>query len=295
MHVPSAAMSASTFSIVACDLERREWGVAVASRFLAIGALSAWAEPEVGAIATQSWIKASYGADGLRLLADGASATEALEQLVANDDGREQRQVGIVDAEGRTAAYTGSACVGWAGDRCGPSYAAQGNMLVSGETLDALVAVFEQDEAAPLAEHLLASLAAAQAAGGDRRGQQAAALRVVRRGGGYGGADALVDLRVDDHAEPVQELHRLFDLHQLYFGSTPDDEWLAVYDDLIAELRSRLDRLGYASGDLATDLEAWAGVENLEERVRGAERLDPVVLTELRKHDQKEKRSGQRT
>jgi uncharacterized Ntn-hydrolase superfamily protein len=295
VHGPSAAIPASTFSIVACDLERREWGVAVASRFLAIGALSAWAEPEVGAIATQSWIKASYGAEGLRLLAQGTSAPEALERLLATDDGREQRQVGIVDRDGRTAAYTGGECVGWAGDRCGTSYAAQGNMLASADALRLLADTFEKTESRPLAERLLASLAAAQAAGGDRRGQQAAALRVVRRGGGYGGADALVDLRVDDHAEPVQELHRLFDLHQLYFGSTPDDEWLEVDSDLSAEVRRRLDRLGYASGDLGADLEAWAGVENLEERVRGAERLDPVVLTELRKHEEREKPSGQRT
>jgi uncharacterized Ntn-hydrolase superfamily protein len=278
---------ASTFSIVACDLDRREWGVAVASRFLAIGALSAWAEPEVGAVATQSFIKASYGAEGLRLLAQGESAPDALARLLADDDGRDRRQVGIVDREGRTAAYTGSECVEWAGDRRGPSYAAQGNMLVSGDTLAALAETFEGDGAAPLAGRLLGALAAGQAAGGDRRGQQAAALRVVRRGGGYGGADVLVDLRVDDHAEPVRELQRLFDLHRLYFGSTPDEEWLPVDGALERELRARLDRLGYASGDLATDLEAWAGVENLEERVRGAARLDPVVLEEIRKHDER--------
>jgi uncharacterized Ntn-hydrolase superfamily protein len=288
-------MPASTFSIAACDLERREWGVAVASRFLAIGALSAWAQPEVGAVATQSWIKASYGADGLRLLAEGASAPEALERLVADDDDREQRQVGIVDREGRTATYTGSGCVDWAGDRRGPGYAAQGNMLVSGETLSALAETFEADSAAPLAERLLAALAAGQAAGGDRRGRQAAALRVVRQGGGYGGADVLVDLRVDDHAEPVRELQRLFGLHQLYFGSTPEDEWLTVDGELERELRARLDARGYRSGDLAADLETWAGVENLEERVKGAGRIDPVVLAELRKHEDRERLSGQRT
>jgi uncharacterized Ntn-hydrolase superfamily protein len=280
-------MPACTFSIVACDLERREWGVAVASRFLAIGALSAWAEPGVGAVATQSFIKASYGADGLRLLAEGKPAAEALARLMAQDDGREQRQVGIVDSKGHTATHTGSECVGWAGDRSGPCYSAQGNMLVSAETLGALADAFEEHGSAPLAERLLAALGAGQAAGGDRRGQQAAALRVVRRGGGYGGADALVDLRVDDHAEPVRELQRLFDLHQLYFGSTPDHEWLTVDDDLERELRSCLDRLGYGSGDLAADLEAWAGVENLEERVRGAARLDPVVLAEIRKREER--------
>jgi uncharacterized Ntn-hydrolase superfamily protein len=275
-------MLACTYSLVACDLERGEWGVAVASKFLAVGALCAWAEPELGAIATQSWIKASYGPDGLRLLEHGASAPEALEQLLAADEGRDQRQVGIVDAEGRTAVHTGKACMGWAGDRHGPHYAAQGNLLVSADTLAALATAFEESATAPLAERLIAALVAAQGAGGDRRGQQAATVRVVRRGAGYGGADIVVDLRVDDHAEPIAELQRLYGLHQLYFGSTPGDEWLSVDAELEVELRRRLDRLGYTSGDLGADLDAWAGVENLEERVRGVDRVDPVVLARLR-------------
>lgn len=280
-------MLASTFSLAACDLDRREWGVAVASRFLAVGALSAWAEPEA-AVATQSWIKASYGPDGLALLATGASAGETLERLLADDDGREQRQVGIVDREGRTAAYTGSACLDWAGQRKGRGYTAQGNMLLSGETLAALAETFESIAPAPLAERLIAALAAGQAAGGDRRGRQAAALRVAQRGGGYLGANVAVDLRVDDHPAPVEELQRLYGLHQLYFGSTPESEWLPVDAELEAELRERLERLGYGSGDLLGDLETWAGVENLEERVRGVERLDPVVLAELRRHKERE-------
>jgi uncharacterized Ntn-hydrolase superfamily protein len=279
---------ASTFSLAACDAERGEWGVAVASRFLAVGALSAWAEPEVGAIATQSWIKASYGRDGLRLLARGASAPEALQRLLAQDDGREQRQVGIVDGRGRTASYTGSACLGWAGDRTGASYAAQGNMLFSPATLAALAEAFEASPGSPLAQRLLAALRAGQDAGGDRRGQQAAALRVVRREGGYLGADIVVDLRVDDHARPIDELARLYGLHQLYFGSTPLEEWLVVDRALQGELRERLARLGYTSGDLGADLDTWAGVENLEERVRGIERIDPVVLGELRRQDETE-------
>jgi uncharacterized Ntn-hydrolase superfamily protein len=273
----------STFSIVACDLDREEWGVAVASRFLAIGALSAWAEPEVGAVATQSWIKASYGVDGLRLLGQGMSAPEALRRLLDEDDGRDQRQVAILDGEGRTASHTGSACLDWAGDRRGPLYAAQGNMLVSAAALAALADTFESQASDPLADRLIASLAAAQAAGGDRRGQQAAALRVVKKGAGYLGADIVADLRVDDHPEPVEELKRLYELHQLYFGATPDEEWVRVDSELATELRSRLDRLGYARGDLLADLDTWAGVENLEERVRGVEELDPVVLEQLRK------------
>jgi uncharacterized Ntn-hydrolase superfamily protein len=276
---------ASTFSIAACDLERREWGVAVASRFLAVGALSAWAQPEVGAVATQSWIKASHGADGLRLLAEGMRAPAALERLLAGDDGREQRQVGIVDGEGRTAVHTGAECLAWAGDRRGPCYTAQGNLLVSAETVSALGDAFESSDAEPLADRLLAALTAGQAAGGDRRGQQGAAVRVVSRGAGYLGADTLVDLRVDDHPAPVDELQRLYGLHQLYFGTTPDDQWLPVDDALEAELRSRLDGLGYATGDLTADLDTWAGVENLEERVRGVRRLDPVVLDHLRRQE----------
>ena len=275
-----------TYSIVACDLERREWGVAVASKFLAIGALSAWAEPEVGAVATQSWIRAAYGPEGLRLLARGASAAEALHRLLADDERCEQRQVGIVDRSGETASHTGTQCLEWAGDRRGLGYAAQGNMLVSGETLDALADTFEAAGPGSLTERLLAAMAAGQAAGGDRRGQQAAAIRVVRRGAGYGGADILVDLRVDDNETPIAELRRLYTLHQLYFAATPDKQWVPLAADLEGELRARLDRLGYSSGDLAADLGTWAGVENLEERVRGVASLDPVVLTELRKRDE---------
>jgi uncharacterized Ntn-hydrolase superfamily protein len=280
-----------TYSIVACDLERREWGVAVASKFLAIGALSAWAEPEVGAVATQSWIRAAYGPDGLRLLAGGVSAADALHRLLAGDELREQRQVGIVDRFGGVATHTGAQCLDWAGDRQGPAYAAQGNMLVSAETLDALADTFEGVEPGPLAERLLTAMDAGQRAGGDRRGQQAAAIRVMRRGAGYGGADILVDLRVDDHEAPVTELRRLYALHELYFGATPEEQWLPLDAELEAELRARLDRLGYSSGDLAADLGTWAGVENLEERVRGAASLDPVVLTELRKRDEREHRA----
>jgi uncharacterized Ntn-hydrolase superfamily protein len=283
-------MLATTFSLAACDLERGEWGVAVASRFLAVGALCAWAQAEAGAIATQSWIKASYGPNGLALLAGGASADEALRRLLADDDGREQRQVGIVDRQGRTATYTGAACLDWAGEHSGPNYTAQGNMLVSAETLTALAESFESNAPAPLAERLVAALAAAQAAGGDRRGQQAAALKVARRDGGYLGWEVAVDLRVDDHPAPVDELQRLYALHQLYFGSTPESEWLPVDAGLEAELRARLRCSGHASGDLRADLETWAGVENLEERVRGVERIDPVVLAELRRHDEREGR-----
>jgi uncharacterized Ntn-hydrolase superfamily protein len=272
----------STFSIAGCDLERGQWGVAVASKFLAVGSLVAWAEPGVGAIATQAAAKVSYGPDGLALLRQGASAGEVIARLTAADEGREQRQLGVVDSRGEAASFTGSGCLEWAGGRTGSGYAAQGNILVSQAPVDALARTFELRDELSLAERLLAALAAGQAAGGDRRGQQSAALLVVEREAGYDGCDVLVDLRVDDHEAPLAELGRLYTLHRLYFERTPAEEWLEVDRALAAEIRARLDRLGYAGGDLQRDFETWAGVENLEERVDGIERIDPVVLAELR-------------
>lgn len=276
-------MRPSTFSIAACDLERGEWGVAVASRFLAIGALSPYAEPGVGAIATQAWINASWGAAGLAALRRGGSAAEVAGQLVEGDDGRALRQLGIVDAQGRAAAYTGDGCLDWAGHRTGDGYAAQGNTLVSAATLDALAETFEEGHGRPLADRLMAAMHAAQGAGGDRRGQQSAALRVVKEGAGYGGADVLVDLRADDHPEPLAEIDRLRELHELYFGQTPRSQWQAVDATLTEEIRDHLARHGHATGDLALDLDRWAGTENLEERIDGLERIDPVVLDQLRR------------
>ena len=277
-------MALSTYSIVACDLEAREWGVAVESKFLAVGSVVPWAEPEVGAVATQAWANVRYGPDGLALLREGCSAEETVVRLVEADEGRDHRQVGVVDREGRAASHTGSACLEWAGGRTGAGYAAQGNILVSADTVDALARTFEATAERPLAERLLACLQAAQRAGGDRRGQQSAALLVTRPGGGYGGmTDVAVDLRVDDHPNPIDELERLYGLHQLYFGTTPDEEWLDVDEQLERELRERLDRLGYRDERLEEAFTAWVGVENLEDRVRGVERLDPVVLEQLRR------------
>jgi uncharacterized Ntn-hydrolase superfamily protein len=268
----------ATYSIAACDLTERQWGVAVQSKFLAAASLVSWAEPDVGAIATQAYANPRYGPEGLALLREGRSAQEVVEQLTAADDGRAQRQVGVVDRRGESSTYTGSECHEWAGGRTGPCYAAQGNILVSHETVDALAATFEKTPGRPLAERLLDCLAAAQAAGGDRRGQQAAGLLVVKREGGYAKlSDVVVDLRVDDHPQPIEELTRIYGLHQAIFGSTPKEEWIPVDETLRAELGKRLARLGY------TRLEDWAGVENLEERVEGDEAIDPVVLEELRR------------
>jgi uncharacterized Ntn-hydrolase superfamily protein len=273
----------STYSIVACDLEAREWGVAVQSKFLAVGAAVPAAEPEVGALATQAWANLAYRPDGLSLLRQGYSADDVVRTLVGGDDGREHRQLGVVDAHGRAASYTGAGCHDWAGGTTGPGYAAQGNILVSAATVEALASTFEGSTGEPLAERLLRCLAAAEAAGGDRRGRQAAALLVVRKDGGYGGtSDVAVDLRVDDHPQPVEELERIFRIHDLLFGSTPDEEWLDVDAELAAELSERLGALGYREPELADALAAWAGTENLEERVSGADRIDPVVLAQLR-------------
>lgn len=272
----------ATYSLVACDPDAREWGVAAQSKFPAVGAVVPWAEPEVGAVATQAMANVSYGPRGLALLRKGRRAADVIEQLTEADNGRRDRQVGIVDAAGRAATYTGADCLDWAGGVIGNGYAAQGNILVSEETVAALARTFEATVGRPLAVRLLESLSAAQLAGGDRRGQQSAALYVVKRDSGYGASsDVLVDLRVDDHPAPIEELWRLWRIHDLLFGQTPEEDWLEVDRDLASELRERLAGLGYG-GNLEEALLTWAGVENLEERVRGADRIDPVVLAQLR-------------
>jgi uncharacterized Ntn-hydrolase superfamily protein len=272
----------ATYSIAACDLEAGQWGVATQSKFLAVGSVVPWAEPHVGAIATQAYANPRYGPEGLALLGAGASAEETVAKLTAADEGRDHRQVGVVDAKGGSATFTGAECYEWAGGLNGPCYAAQGNILVGAATVQALASTFEATAGRPLSERLLECLAAAQEAGGDRRGQQSAALLVVEREGGYAHlSDVLVDLRVDDHERPVGELQRIYRLHDLLFGRTPREQWLDVDADLSAELIERLTRLGY-DGSLEHAFASWAGAENLEQRVEGVERIDPVVLRELR-------------
>ena len=267
----------STYSICACDREAQQWGVAVQSKFLAVGSVVPWAEPLVGAVATQAWANPRYGPDGLALLREGLPAEEIVRRLTEADHDRGRRQLGVVDAQGRGATYTGAECMEWAGGLVGPCYAAQGNILVSSETVDALAETFQSSDGRPLAERLLDCLDAAQTAGGDRRGQQSASLLVVGPEQGYGGlSDTLLDLRVDDHERPLEELRRLFVVHDELFGKTPREDWIAVDDALRTEIRERLARLGFER------LEDWAGVENLEERVEGDAAVDPVVLGRLR-------------
>ncbi len=272
----------ATYSIAACDLDAGQWGVATQSKFLGVGSVVPWAEPGMGAVATQAWANPRYGPDGLALLREGLSAEQVVERLTAADEGRDHRQLGVVDGEGRGASFTGSECLDWAGGRTGPCYAAQGNILVSAATVDAIAETFEAGKGR-LAERLIDCLDAAQAAGGDSRGQQSAALLVVERDGGYAGlSDSVVDLRVDEHPRPLEELRRIYVMHQAIFGKTPPDEWLDVDGELAAELAERLARLGY-EGELGEAFFRWAANENLEERVDGVKRVDPVVLEELRR------------
>jgi uncharacterized Ntn-hydrolase superfamily protein len=271
-----------TYSIAACDLDAGQWGVATQSKFLAVGSVVPWAEPHVGAVATQAYANPRYGPDGLRLLREGRSAREVADGLTAGDDGRDHRQLGVVDAKGGSATFTGDECMDWAGGIAGEGFAAQGNILVSEATVTALADTFAANAGRPLADRLIDCLAAAQAAGGDRRGQQSAALLVVERDGGYAGlSDTLVDLRVDDHPDPIGELARLHRIHHALFGATPRADWLPVDAALADELREHLARLGY-EGELESAFARWAGTENLEERVEGIDQIDPVVLEELR-------------
>jgi uncharacterized Ntn-hydrolase superfamily protein len=282
----------ATFSIVAADVARGELGIAVASKFLACGAVVPWASAGAGAVATQSYSNTAYGPDGIRMMREGLSAEQTLARLLADDSDRALRQVGIVDARGGSAAHTGTACHGWAGHQIGPGFTAQGNILVGEETVQAMSASF-QSSTGLLSDRLVAALAAGEAAGGDRRGRQASAVYVVRANAGYGGKnDVLVDLRVDDHAGPVAELRRLLDLQHLYFGSSPQSEKLAIDGALLAELCDMMRRLDYLQGSktsvwdeaTAKALDAFTSTENLEERIDLAARtIDAPALAYLRK------------
>jgi uncharacterized Ntn-hydrolase superfamily protein len=270
-----------TFSIVARDEDGAHWGVAVASKFLAVGAAVPAATAGLGAIATQAWANLAYRPDGLGLLSEGRSASAVVETLVAADERAEHRQLGVVDAAGDSAAHTGAECSDWAGHRTGPGYAIQGNILTGPEVLEAAERALLASTG-PLARRLLAALDAADAAGGDRRGRQSAALLVVTEGGGYGGgSDVLQDLRVDDHPAPVAELIRLLDLHDLYFGKPDPATLLPLEGELRDEVAGHLTRLGYDASDFGRAYESWVGTENYEER-HSEGLMDPVVLERMR-------------
>ena len=272
-----------TFSIVARSSDGTSFGVAVASKFLAVGAAVPAAETGVGAIATQAHANLAYRPDGLAQLRNGRSAQLTLDTLVAADEEGDSRQAGIVDAAGAAATFTGSECHPWAGGVTGTDYAIQGNILVGPEVVRAMEQAWSaSDPDEPLARRLLAALTAGDDAGGDRRGRQSAALLVVSPDGGYGGgSDVLVDLRVDDHATPVAELARLLDLHDLYFGKPDPATLLDLDDDLASEIRALLTERGFIGDDLGAALAGWAGVENYEERLVPG-KIDPLVLGKLR-------------
>jgi uncharacterized Ntn-hydrolase superfamily protein len=273
----------ATFSIVGFDPETDTWGVAVQSRFLAVGAIVPWARAGVGAVATQAMANFNYGPRGLELMSQGKTAQETVEALISSDDEREHRQLGVVDAAGRASTFTGSECFEWAGGVTGEHYAAQGNILVGRETVEAMARTFEGTSGG-LAGRLLAALDAGQGAGGDSRGKQSAALLVVREGGGYGGDnDHVVDLRVDDHPEPIRELIRLRTLHTLYFGETQPEDVVAVDGEVRRDVEMSLRRSGYVEEGaddkaLLDALSAFIRTENFEEREQERGYLDRAVL-----------------
>jgi uncharacterized Ntn-hydrolase superfamily protein len=277
----------ATFSIVGFDPETDALGVAVQSKFLAVGSVVPWARAGVGAVATQAMANYNYGPRGLDLMARGTDAAETVEALISADTERGHRQLGVVDARGRAATFTGEECFEWAGGVVGEHYAAQGNILVGRETVEAMARTYEDAEGG-LAGRLLAALDAGQVAGGDSRGRQSAALLVVREGGGYGGDnDRVVDLRVDDHPDPIKELIRIRDLHTLYFGETRPEDVVAVEGSVREEVATLLRWLGYleAHADdeaLLDTLSAYIRTENFEEREQERGYLDRAVLEFMR-------------
>jgi uncharacterized Ntn-hydrolase superfamily protein len=278
-----------TFSIVATNADRSEFGVAVASKFLAAGSAVPAARAGAGALATPAWANTAYKADGLALLTNGANAQETVATLIKLDPKSELRQLGVVDAHGTSATYTGAACTDWAGGVTGEGYAIQGNILAGSRVIGMMEeAWLGSDRREPLARRLLAALAAGDAVGGDKRGRQSAALYVAGDAGGYGGgSDVIVDLRVDDHETPIPELARLLTIHEMLFGKPDPKDLMPLRGALAEEVRSLLGAQGYIAGDVTTAevdrvLAAWAGVENLEERLVPG-KLDPVVLGHLRR------------
>ena len=278
-----------TFSIVGYDPTNGDLGIAVASKFIAVGAVVPYARAGVGAVATQAWANTDFGPEGLERMAAGASATDALAALVAGDDGRADRQAGVVDAHGVPATFTGEDCLDWAGGRTGEHVAVQGNILAGAQVVDEALRAFEATDG-DLCDRLVAALLAGDAAGGDRRGRQGAALLVVREGGGYEGRnDRYIDLRVDDHPDAPNELARLFGVWDEYV-LIRDDPALEATPALVADIQLRLAALGRAGGETTGVLDPatvatladWAGEVNLEGRLRDDGLVSRALVLELR-------------
>lgn len=265
----------STFSIAAGDLNERAWGVAVASKFPAVGAIVPWAQVSAGAVATQAFANTSFGPRGLASMASGLSANETLARLLEGDPEREQRQFGLVDAHARSATFTGSACFDWAGGRTGPGYAIQGNILAGEQVVREMEKAFIET-AGSLPSRLYAALLAGDRSGGDRRGRQSAAIYVVKPDGGYGGyTDRWIDYRVDDHADPVPRLGELLEMHELYFGKSDPEDRVRLRGEPLQRLQEIMIRLEYLESSplggyneqTKSALRAFTGNENFEERV----------------------------
>jgi uncharacterized Ntn-hydrolase superfamily protein len=278
-----------TFSIVGFDPIEKEWGIAVQSKFLGVGAVVPWAKAGAGAVATQSYANTAYGPKALALMEQGKSAQETLELLLAEDPEKEMRQVGLIDASGNPATFTGKECYDWAGGLTGPHFAAQGNILVDEKTVQAMAQVFAETNG-PLADRLLAALDAGQEAGGDSRGKQSAALYIVKDKGGYGGFnDRYIDLRVDDHPDPIKELIRIYQLQQLYFAPSKPERIAAIEGEIKDELIHHLKRLSYLSDGLQSNdeifraLTAYIQTENFEMREQSSGFIDLEVLDFMKK------------
>ncbi|MGZ5300839.1 MAG: DUF1028 domain-containing protein [Actinomycetota bacterium] len=278
-----------TFSIVAADVGAGDWGIAVASKFPCVGAVVPWARAGAGAVATQSWANTSFGPDGLALMGEGAEAQDALELSLSSDDGREDRQVRFVDRSGRAATFTGSRCMDWAGGVSGDGFAAQGNILAGEAVVAELARAFTETDG-DLCDRLLAALVAGDAAGGDNRGRQSAALLVVRDGGGYEGRnDRYIDLRVDDHADPINELVRVFGVWDESM-LVRNDPLLESTSDLVTDLQRRLAAVGSYGGEVTgvyddatrAALGEWAGEYNLEGRLRDDDLISNLLVREIR-------------
>jgi uncharacterized Ntn-hydrolase superfamily protein len=272
-----------TFSIVGYDPIEKEWGIAVQSKFLGVGAVVPWARAGAGAIATQSYANTAYGPKALELMELGKSAQETLDQLLKDDPEKERRQVGLIDANGNAATFTGKLCFDWAGGITGSNFTAQGNILVDEKTVESMARAFTETEGA-LAERLLAALDSGQDAGGDSRGKQSAALLIVKEKGGYGGFnDRYIDLRVDEHPDPIKELIRIYQLQQLYFAPSKPEDVVAIDGKIENEVVDQLTRLGYFDGDLLKSLTAYIHTENFEMREQKPGYIDLAVLEFMKK------------
>ena len=279
-----------TFSIVGYDPDEKEWGIAVQSKFLGVGSVVPWAKAGVGAVATQSYANTAYGPKGLELMAQGKTAQEVLELLIAEDPERERRQFGLIDAAGNAATFTGKECYDWAGGVTGAHFAAQGNILVDEKTVEAMASVFEETKGT-LAERLLAALDAGQKAGGDSRGMQSASLYVVKEAGGYGGFnDRYIDLRVDDHQEPIKELIRIYQLQQLYFAPSKPEKIVSIEGQIKAKLIVQLGRWGYLEENIIGIEEVYRALitfihtENFEMREQQTGLIDLEILEFMEKN-----------